>query len=70
MLVTGLQFPRTSAAMGAVWCASRLSYSLGYVNTEKEKGRGRVTILGTMYWLMELGWMGLMGKMAFDLITT
>ncbi|KAH7110591.1 hypothetical protein B0J11DRAFT_204813 [Dendryphion nanum] len=40
MLITGLVYPRTAAALGAVWSVNRVLYAVGYTNG-KEGGRGR-----------------------------
>ena len=41
MLVAGLQYPVTSAALGAAWCAGRVVYAVGYVKSKREQGKGR-----------------------------
>ncbi|KAL9021207.1 MAG: hypothetical protein Q9185_001608 [Variospora sp. 1 TL-2023] len=53
LLISGLRFPRFSAAMGAVWLAGRIVYALGYTDPSKEKGAGRR--MGSFFYAGALG---------------
>lgn len=66
MLVAGLAYPVTSAVLGGLWAVNRVIYAVGYTRADKNKGSGRLA--GTGYALCEMGLMGIIGKMAFDLI--
>lgn len=66
LLIAGLQYPVTSAVLGVGWSVCRVLFARGYVNEAKERGNGRYQGIG--YLLCEFGLVGLVGKMAFDLI--
>jgi len=67
MLVSGIKYPVASAVMGAIWTASRIFYATGYTNKTKEGGKGRYNGgLGGLFWLCQLGFMGLVGKSGYD----
>ncbi|KAF2101124.1 membrane-associated proteins in eicosanoid and glutathione metabolism [Rhizodiscina lignyota] len=62
ILIAGLKFPLTSAAVGAVWTVCRVLYARGYTRADKEQGKGRYA--GMAFWLCQAvlygmtGWMG------------
>ncbi|KAG9232042.1 hypothetical protein BJ875DRAFT_381630 [Amylocarpus encephaloides] len=58
LMVAGVRFPLTAAAMGLAWSASRYLYMTGY-NKGGEGGKGRYR--GISFWLFQLGLMGLAG---------
>ena len=66
-LVGGVAYPLTAAALGSVWTVFRIMYATGYTRDDKTKGEGR--LVGSGFWLAQLGLYGLVGKMAFDMIT-
>ena len=69
LLLAGIQYPVASASLGAMWLVSRAAYAIGYVNRKKENGQGRFAGgLGMLFWLAQLGWVGIVGKQAWDLI--
>jgi glutathione S-transferase len=69
MLIAGLQYPTTSAVAGVVWTASRVLYAIGYTDPNKVDGKGRFFYgLGELFWGSQLVWMGLVGKMGYDLV--
>lgn len=55
MLIAGLQYPRTAAALGAFWTVNRYIYMKGYVSDKGPKGRLR----GGAFILAQLGLIGL-----------
>lgn len=67
LLIAGLRYPITSAVLGMGWTVFRVIFAKGYVKVDKERGVGRYQGLG--YLGFEAGLVGLVGKMAFDLIT-
>jgi glutathione S-transferase len=67
LLVGGVNYPRLATAFGVGWMVSRLVYWRGYLRTDKTNGSGRAA--GSMFWVFQLGFLGLLGKTAFDLIT-
>jgi len=70
MLVAGVKYPVSSAVWGAVWTASRMIYATGYTRADKTEGKGRygTARLGSLFWLSQLAFVGLFGKIGFDLI--
>ncbi|KAI9650349.1 hypothetical protein NHQ30_000362 [Ciborinia camelliae] len=60
LLVSGLEFPRTAALMGAGWSLSRWVYMRGY-SRGGEGGKGRYQ--GIWFWAFQLGLVGLCGWM-------
>ncbi|KAI4093476.1 MAG: hypothetical protein LQ344_002889 [Seirophora lacunosa] len=56
LLISGLRFPRFSAAMGLVWLAGRVVYTLGYTDPAQEKGAGRTR--GAFFYVGALGLLG------------
>jgi len=58
LLLSGLKFPLTSAALGAAWSVSRFIYMRGYT-AGGEGGKGRYK--GIYFWLFQLGLIGLAG---------
>jgi len=60
LLIAGLKFPLTAAAMGAGWSVSRYLYMLGYSRPSwGENGRGRYK--GIMFMAFQLGLVGMAG---------
>jgi len=71
LLVSGVQYPVTSAVAGVIWLGSRIAYANGYTNPDKESGKGRYAGgAGSLWWASQLVWAVLVGKMGFDLITS
>jgi len=69
MLISGLQFPVTSAVTGAIWLTSRIAYATGYTDPNRNDGKGRYAGgMGQLFWVCQVVWMGLVGKMGFDLV--
>lgn len=58
LLLAGIRFPLTAAAMGAGWSVMRYVYMVGY-SAGGEGGKGRYK--GITFWLFQLGLMGLAG---------
>jgi glutathione S-transferase len=57
LLLSGLRFPLTSAALGGVWIASRVVYARGYANSKHgDKGKGRLQ--GATFWLPQMALIG------------
>lgn len=55
--IAGLQYPIPTAVMGVVWCAGRLVYAKGYINsTVEQKGAGRYK--GSWFLLAQIGLLG------------
>lgn len=53
ILVAGLQYPVASSVMGLGWALSRVAYAVGYTRKDKEGGKGR--LMGSPFWLFQLG---------------
>ena len=49
ILLAGLQYPLTSAALGVGWSVSRVAYALGYTRKDRTDGKGRMA--GSTFWL-------------------
>ncbi|XP_067687125.1 glutathione S-transferase 3, mitochondrial-like isoform X1 [Haliotis asinina] len=67
LFVGGLQYPKISAAAGAVYLASRIAYALGYYTGDPEKRRwgafghfAELVLLGNVvsFAAHQLGWVG------------
>ncbi|EME38981.1 hypothetical protein DOTSEDRAFT_92243 [Dothistroma septosporum NZE10] len=56
LLFAGLFYPTATPVLGATWVVGRVLYAYGYI-TSKENGKGRS--LGAVFWLGQLGLMGL-----------
>jgi glutathione S-transferase len=68
VLLAGLKYPVTSAALGAVWLGSRVAYAVGYTSG-KPGGKGRYAGgLGMFYNLSEIGFLVLVAKSGYDMI--
>jgi glutathione S-transferase len=61
LLIAGLQWPIASTVMGAGWLASRIAYAVGYTRADKDNGSGR--LIGSGFWLFQLGLFGMVGSM-------
>ena len=59
LLISGLRYPLTAAGMGVGWMVCRLIYAIGYTRSDKSDGKGR--LVGSGFWLFQLGLMGMMG---------
>jgi glutathione S-transferase len=59
MLVAGLRYPIASSVMGVGWSLCRLAYALGYTQKDRKDGKGR--LIGSGFWLFQLGLIGLAG---------
>jgi len=69
MLASGLAYPVASAVTGAVFLVSRVTYAIGYTDPNKINGKGRYFYgVGSLFWMCELVWVGLLAKAGFDLI--
>ena len=66
MMISGLVFPRASAALGAGWLVGRLLYAVGYTRKDKERGSGRS--MGLPYYFCQLGLMGLAAYSGWDML--
>jgi len=60
MMISGLAFPRTTAALGAAWTVSRYFYMTGYCDTSKPKATGRLPGFYVSF-LTTLGLIGMAG---------
>lgn len=40
LMVSGLQYPRSAAALGMAWIVSRVVYTIGYTTSQRGKGDG------------------------------
>ncbi|KAH6668807.1 hypothetical protein B0J14DRAFT_150928 [Halenospora varia] len=58
LLIAGLRYPVTAAAMGAGWTVMRYVYMVGY-SQGGEQGKGRYK--GIAFWLFQLGLLGMSG---------
>lgn len=61
LLISGLQFPLTAAATGALWTLFRIMYATGYTREDKDRGQGR--LVGSGFWLCQTVLYGLTGYM-------
>jgi len=69
MLLSGLRYPVAAAATGALWTVSRLFYAVGYTDKTKQEGKGRYSgRVGSLFWLCQLAFAGMVSKAGFDLI--
>jgi len=69
MMIAGLGYPVASSAAGAAWVVSRVFYAVGYTDPTKEGGNGRFYGgLGEVFWVSQLAWLGMIGKMSYDLL--
>ena len=66
MLIGGLKYPVTGAALGALWSIGRVLYATGYTRADKKNGTGRYR--GGISWLAQLGLYGLVAKTGYDLL--
>jgi glutathione S-transferase len=71
MLVTsaiaGIRHPVPTAIMGLVWCAGRVVYAKGYINsTLEQKGSGRYK--GSWFLLAQLGLLGAAAYNVYEMI--
>lgn len=66
MLITGLQYPITSAILGFSWSISRYIYMKGYCSLEQPSGRGRYN--GATYYISQAGFLGLSVWMAVEML--
>ncbi|QIX01312.1 hypothetical protein AMS68_006829 [Peltaster fructicola] len=66
LLVSGLAYPKTAAVMGAGWLVSRVLFAIGYTNPSKQDGKGR--LIGSGFWLFQLGLIGLTGYSGVKLL--
>ena len=66
MLVAGVRYPLVSAGLGAVWMVFRVVYAVGYTQADKEKGSGR--LVGSPFWLAQLGLFGLAGWVGVEMV--
>ena len=57
MLITGIQYPRTTTMLGVGWVLSRIAYGVGYTRRDKTDGSGRAIGLG--FFIFQLGLFGL-----------
>jgi len=59
LLFAGLFYPQATPALGLVWVVSRALYAYGYITSEKD-GKGRAFGgLGGLFWVAQLGLIGL-----------
>ncbi|CZT25694.1 related to MICROSOMAL GLUTATHIONE S-TRANSFERASE 3 [Ramularia collo-cygni] len=58
MLLSGIVYPQTSAALGAIWSFGRIMYAFGYTSPTAENGKGRVVGFGVAFFPM-IGLFGL-----------
>ncbi|KAL8788569.1 MAG: hypothetical protein Q9213_001642 [Squamulea squamosa] len=58
LLISGLKFPYFSSAMGIMWCVGRVANAVGYTDPTKEKGDGRNSTMGRLYYLGGIGLLG------------
>jgi glutathione S-transferase len=71
MLISGLVYPRTAAALGAAWTGGRVVYALGYTWREEwnVEGRGRFWRGGFHVAAgCQVVLLALVGKMGWDLL--
>ena len=67
MLVSGLKYPITTAALGAAWIVNRYIFMVGYSKPEwGANGNGRLR--GALCWLAQLGLFGLSVKVGVDMV--
>jgi glutathione S-transferase len=67
LLVGGVRYPLTATGLGVGWLVSRVLYWRGYIREDKTNGAGRYA--GGAFWGFQLGFLALLGKTAFDIIT-
>ncbi|CAJ2503466.1 Uu.00g108600.m01.CDS01 [Anthostomella pinea] len=67
MLIGGLRFPVATALAGLGWGISRIVYAVGYTDKNKTNGSGRM--LGSFFWLFQLGMFVMTGMVGYDLIS-
>lgn len=69
LLVGGLQYPKTAAALGFTWLVSRVLYAIGYTNSKPgDGGAGRRK--GLWGFFPQLALQGLAGFVGFNMLTT
>ncbi|KAI9723563.1 MAG: hypothetical protein M1828_004159 [Chrysothrix sp. TS-e1954] len=66
LLIAGLGYPRTAAALGVAWAGSRVAYAVGYTRKDRTGGKGRMA--GAGFWLAEAVLVVMAGKVGFDFI--
>ena len=67
MLVAGLQYPVTTAVLGATWIVNRYIFMVGYSKPEwGPDGKGRLR--GAGFWLAQLGLFGLSAAVGVNMI--
>ena len=67
MLVSGLKYPVTTAALGAAWIVNRYIFMVGYSKPAwGANGNGRLR--GALCWLAQFALFGLSVKVGVDMI--
>jgi glutathione S-transferase len=67
MLIGGLEYPITSATLGAVWSVCRILYAVGYTRSGNKEASGRYAGAGA--WFTQFGLFCLASKIGYDLLT-
>ena len=65
LLISGLLYPVTSALLGVGWSVSRVAYAVGYTQTQRSDGKGR--LIGAPMWLFQLGLFGLTAVVGYKI---
>lgn len=69
MLISGLQYPLTSASMGAVWIFGRIVYALGYASRNPKNVNGRHRMRGMFLLIPQFGVYIMSVMTAYNIIT-
>ncbi|KAI9789660.1 MAG: hypothetical protein M1833_002277 [Piccolia ochrophora] len=69
MLVAGLEYPRSTAVLGGLWCVARIMYLVGYV-TSGPGENGKRRRLGTWFFIPQVGLMGLLAFVGWGLLVS
>lgn len=69
LLIAGVQYPKTSAALGLAWVISRIHYATGYTNSKLgDGGAGRAR--GLWGFALQFVLQGLAGFAGYNMLTT
>ena len=66
ILIGGLEYPITSATLGAVWSVCRILYAVGYTRSGNKNASGRYAGAGA--WLAQFALFGVAGKIGYHLL--
>ncbi|KAI9885520.1 MAG: hypothetical protein M1823_002702 [Watsoniomyces obsoletus] len=67
LLIAGLEYPKTAAAMGAAWVLSRVMFTVGYTRSQMGSG-GKGRMIGAWGSVLQLGLELMAGYTGFNML--